>query len=270
MRKVVFLFLGCLLAAPVHSQEVIVEGDAPKVPDLSRFLPKEGFEEDGRRTLSAFPKNLGRSFVGVFSKESLVPFLVGSGITATSSFMDGGAHSFMASQGDRLGKVGGTAGSFPVMASVTAGLFVAGRFTGPGAFRSATYDMTQAVLVGSVYTTAIKHAVSRTRPDGSDNLSFPSGHTSNAFAMATVANSHFGPKVGIPSFLAASLIGASRVQSNKHNLSDVIAGATLGYIVGRTVVRENGEPAGRKTQFQLVPSTDARGTGVGAGVNITW
>jgi hypothetical protein len=88
--------------------------------------------------------------------------------------------------------------------------------------------------------------------------------------MATVANSHFGPKVGIPSFLAASLIGASRIQSNKHNLSDVIAGATLGYIVGRTVVRENGEPVGRKTRFELVPTTDARGTGVGAGVNITW
>src|SRR5262245_37931222 len=272
MRNCLFLVLGCLLAVPARSQDqdVVVSGDAPKVPDLSRFLPKEGFDEDGRRTLGAFPKNLGRSFVGVFSKESLVPFLVGSGLTATSSFMDGGAHSFMTSQGDRLGKMGGTAGGFPVMASVTAGLFVAGRFSGPGTFRSATYDMAQAVIVDSVYTTAIKYAVQRPRPDGSNNLSFPSGHTSSAFAMATVANAHFGPKVGIPSFLAASLIGASRVQSNKHNLSDVVAGATLGYIVGRTVVRENGEPVRGKAHFSLVPSTDAQGTGVGAGVNITW
>ncbi len=270
MRKGVFLLLGGLLAAPLQAQEVIIGGDAPKVPDLTRFLPKEGFEEDGRRTLGAFPKNLGRSFVGVFSKESLVPFLVGSGLTATSSFMDGGAHSFMKSQGDQLGKVGGKAGGFPVMASVTLGLFAAGRMSGPGSFRSATYDIAQAVIVDNVYTTIAKKAVHRTRPDGSDNLSFPSGHTSSAFAMATVANAHFGPKVGIPSFLAASLIGASRIQSGKHNLSDVLAGATLGYIVGRTVVRENGEPAGRKTQIQLVPSTDAQGTGVGAGVNISW
>src|SRR5262245_33892854 len=269
MRNGSVLILGCLLAAPLQAQE-LPSGDAPQPPDLSRFLPKSGFEEDGRRTLGAFPKNLGRSFVGVFSKESLAPFLIGAGATATASFMDGSAQRFAVSQSDTLGKVGSQAGGFPVMASVTVGLFAAGRFTGPGAFRSATYDMAQAVIVGSVYTTAVKYAVGRTRPDGSNNLSFPSGHTSNAFAMATVAEYHFGPKVGIPAYLAASFIGASRIQSNKHYLSDVVAGAALGYIVGKTVVRENGEPLEKKTRFQLVPSSDARGTGVGAGVNITW
>jgi membrane-associated phospholipid phosphatase len=269
MRYGVFLILGCLLAAPLQAQEV-PSGDAPQPPDLTRFLPKGGFEEDGRRTLGAFPKNLGRSFVGVFSKESLVPFLIGAGATATSSFMDASTQRFATAQSPTFGKIGGQAGGFPVMASVTVGLFAAGRFTGPGAFRSATYDMAQAVIVDGVYTTITKHAVGRTRPDGSNTLSFPSGHTSSAFAMATVANEHFGPRIGIPAYLAASLIGASRIQSNKHHLSDVVAGAALGYIVGKTVVRENGEPVRGKTRFALVPSTDARGTGVGAGINITW
>ena len=36
--------------------------------------------------------------------------------------------------------------------------------------------------------------------------------------------------------------GVSRLQRNKHYLSDVLAGATLGYIVGRTVARVNGRP----------------------------
>jgi hypothetical protein len=88
--------------------------------------------------------------------------------------------------------------------------------------------------------------------------------------MATVAEYHFGPKIGIPAYLAAGFIGASRLQSNKHYLSDVVAGAALGYIVGKTVVRENGEPVKGQTRISLVPSTDAQGSGVGAGVNITW
>ncbi len=269
MRYGVLVILGSLLAAPIQAQDA-PSGDAPKPPDLSRFLPKEGFPEDGRRTLSAFPKNLGRSFVGVFSKDNLFPFLAGAAATATSSYMDTSAQTFMTARSDQFGKLGAQAGGFPVMASVTVGLFAAGRFTGPGTFRAATYDMAQAVIVDSVYTTIAKHAVNRTRPDGSDNLSFPSGHTSSAFAMATVAEAHFGPKVGVPAYLAAGFIGASRIQSDKHYLSDVIAGAALGYIVGRTVVRENGEPLRRKTQIQLVPSTDASGTGVGAGVHISW
>ncbi len=269
MRYAVLVILGSLAASPVRAQSE----DSPRPPDLNdlhRFLPKEGFQEDGRRTLSAFPKNLGRSFVGVFSKDNLLPFLVGAGVTATSSFMDANAQSFMTAKDDQFGKLGAQAGGFPVMASVTVGLFAAGRFSGPGTFRAATYDMAQAVIVDGVYTSIAKHAVNRTRPDGSNNLSFPSGHTSSAFAMATVANAHFGAKIGIPAYLAAGFIGASRIQSNKHHLSDVAAGATLGYIVGKTVVRENGEPMGRQTRFSLVPSTDARGTGVGAGVNISW
>jgi membrane-associated phospholipid phosphatase len=40
----------------------------------------------------------------------------------------------------------------------------------------------------------------------------------------------------------ASAVAVSRLQRNKHYLSDVMAGATLGYIVGRTVVRVNGRP----------------------------
>src|SRR5262249_34019131 len=115
-----------------------------------------------------------------------------------------------------------------------------------------------------------KHAVGRTRPDGSNNMSFPSGHTSNAFAMATVAEYHFGPKVGIPAYLAASLIGASRIQSNKHYLSDVVAGAAPRPLVGKPSVGENGEPIKGKARISLVPSTDAQGTGVGAGLSIAW
>jgi membrane-associated phospholipid phosphatase len=260
--------LGVLLAAPLKAQTT---DETPTAPDLGRFLPKDGSSEvDGRRTLSAFPKNLGRSFIGVFSKDNLAPLLVGGSIAASSTVFDQSATAFAMRQGDGLGKIGATAGGMTVMAPLALGVFTAGRFAGPGTFRAASYDMTQAIIVSTVYTSLLKTAFPRERPDGSDNKSFPSGHASAAFAWATVANYHWGPKVGIPSFVAAAAIGLSRVQHDKHNLSDVLAGATLGYIVGRTVVRENGAPLKHRVQWSIAPATDAQGGGAGAGVSVTW
>ena len=61
-------------------------------------------------------------------------------------------------------------------------------------------------------------------------------------AIASVASAHYGMKVGIPAYVAASAIGVSRLRSNDHWLSDVVAGAALGSLVGWTVVRQNDKP----------------------------
>lgn len=241
----------------------------PAPSDLARFLPKD-HPEDGRRTIGALPKNIGRSFVGVFSKNNLAPFLIGVAATGTGSILDTQAKSLLAGKADDLGATGATAGGLTVMAPLTLSLFTVGRFTHDSTFRAFSYDATQAMVVNGIYTEIFKKAVGRTRPDGSDRLSFPSGHASSAFALATVAERHYGWKVGVPSYLAASAIGLSRIERSKHYLSDVLAGATLGVITGRTVVRTNGEPAGRQRSFTLTPMTDAQGTGVGVGASVSW
>lgn len=232
-------------------------------------LAEEGFG-DGRRTLGAFPKNLGRGFVSVFSRESVRPFLVGALAAGAGSFADTRTNTMFSGRAPGFGKVGSTAGGIVGMAPLTVGLFVAGRASRDTKFRAATYDLAEATIVTGVYTSVLKAAVHRPRPDGSNNLSFPSGHTSSAFAMASVAEAHYGPKVGVPAFALASAIGLSRIESNKHNLSDVLAGATLGYIVGHSVVHSNGEPVGRQKRFTLTPATDANGGGMGAGVSVSW
>jgi hypothetical protein len=68
-------------------------------------------------------------------------------------------------------------------------------------------------------------------------------------------------------YALAGFIGASRIERHKHHLSDVVAGATIGFIVGRTVTREDGEPVRREKRFSVVPMSDAQGGGVGAGVS---
>ena len=239
-------------------------------PDLSRFLPKEDLERDGRRTLGSFPKNLGRSFIGVFSKESLNPFLVGAGFAGSAFLVDSHAQSALQGRAPEISHAASSAGGLKYMVPATLGLFAAGRFAEGSRFRAFSYDATQAVIVNAVYTDVLKRITTRPRPDGSNNLSFPSGHTSTAFAWATVAQAHYGWKAGIPSYLAATTIGLSRVTNDKHHLSDVLAGATIGYITGRTVVRTNGEPVGRHKTVTLHPMTDAQGTGVGVGASLSW
>ena len=76
------------------------------------------------------------------------------------------------------------------------------------------------------------------RPANSSYTSFPSGHTTVAFAAATVfameyKNSKFVP---IIAYTAATLIGLSRLIENQHWSSDVLVGAALGYLCGRQVV----------------------------------
>ncbi len=79
-------------------------------------------------------------------------------------------------------------------------------------------------------TLATKFIVSKKRPDGSDNNSFPSGHTSVTFQGAVFIHKRYGWKIAIPAYLGASFVGFSRVYSDRHFIEDVVAGAALGAI----------------------------------------
>ena len=96
-------------------------------------------------------------------------------------------------------------------------------------------DLVRAQVVNVTLTFGLKLAVGRERPDSSDSRSFPSGHASCSFATATVLQRHYGWRAGVPAYLVASYIAASRMNENKHYLSDIVFGAALGIVAGRTV-----------------------------------
>ena len=81
-------------------------------------------------------------------------------------------------------------------------------------------------------TWVLKETIPEMRPDGSDNKSFPSGHTSVSFASAATLQNRYGWKVGIPAHLAAAFVGVARVKADKHHWHDVFVGAALGEITG--------------------------------------
>lgn len=85
---------------------------------------------------------------------------------------------------------------------------------------------------------AIKNGVRRRRPFDKlegiqnrvvppDEFSFPSGHTSAAFMIATITIYYF-PVIGILTYAWATLVGISRVLLGVHYPSDILAGLTLG------------------------------------------
>jgi membrane-associated phospholipid phosphatase len=264
-------------ATPIRDSAEALQESAPvqepsQEPQLSpRDFDTRNFLDlpEDRRTMGAFPKNLGRNFVGVFSGQNLFPFAVGAGLTTFASAFDGHTEQALKGACSVCGHTGAKMGGAAMVPAVAA-LFVAGRFAPEGRFKAMTYDFAQAMVVNGAYTGLLKYTVKRERPDGSDSLSFPSGHTSTAFSLATVATHHYGWKVGVPAYALASCIGLTRIEQDRHHLSDVIAGATLGLVVGRTVSRLDSQAANRKRLVSISPATDANGQGIGLSLSASW
>jgi len=82
-------------------------------------------------------------------------------------------------------------------------------------------------------TWALKVGVGRRRPSGGPH-SFPSGHTATAFAAAPVISRTYGRGPGALAYGVATLTALARIEDDRHYLSDVIAGAAIGIIAGRT------------------------------------
>lgn len=116
--------------------------------------------------------------------------------------------------------------------------------------QNTTLTALESATIAAVLTTIGKHAFHRTRPYKTDNphefdignfkssnVSFPSGHTGTAFAIATVFAEAYKDKKIIPilAYSAATLAGLSRIHDNKHWASDVAMGAVLGYAAGKFV-----------------------------------
>ncbi len=80
-----------------------------------------------------------------------------------------------------------------------------------------------------VATHSLKNIVDKKRPDGGDHA-FPSGHTSMAFQGAGFIHKRYGLEYGIPAYLGAAFVGYSRVKSDRHDTTDVLAGAALGLV----------------------------------------
>lgn len=127
-----------------------------------------------------------------------------------------------------------------------------------------TYDvgktMFSALMINSM-TVLIGQSATYDRGPNGERGTFPSGHTSSSFVMASVLHRAYGHAVGAPLYGLAALVAAERIDSGEHYLSDVVMGGVIGLVIGHTVA------AGREPEFygwKLVPyvSPHSGSTGV--------
>jgi hypothetical protein len=133
---------------------------------------------------------------------------------------------------------------------VLGGFYLGGLLSGDTRARDTGFDGAVASLTSAVITSVVKEVVGRKRPNQAigafdfrpfgGSASFPSGHTTQAFAVASaIATSYDSRWVAVGSYGVATLVGLARVHHQAHFASDVVAGAAIGTAVGRTVVLTN-------------------------------
>jgi hypothetical protein len=148
-----------------------------------------------------------------------------------------------------------------------------GEVDGGSTAKNTAMDALTASIIGpGLIGTSVKYAVGRVRPNAatstfefkpySGNQSFPSGHASQAFAVATaIAENYPSWWVQTLCYGGAGLVGYARIEQNAHYTSDVVAGALLGWSVARAVVhRHNGPPKPNKLSW--TPFANGNGYGL--------
>ena len=120
------------------------------------------------------------------------------------------------------------------------------------------WTMMTALSVTWLATEGLKALRHNETPNGK-SWAWPSGHTSSSFTVASVLDEFYGPKVGVPAYALASLVGYRMMDAGDHWASDVVFGATLGWVVGHTIAGKHKklEIAGFKVLPRIASNTNS-------------
>lgn len=180
---------------------------------------------------------------------------------------------------------------------LTVGTYAVGRIAGNHTVSEVGLHAAEALVVSAAATEFVKGLAGRNRPylqradaddfvilngfTGGGFTSFPSGHTSAAFALAAVVDRegavnwpHAARIVTPVTYGLASLVGLSRIYKDRHWMSDVAVGALVGEYSGLIVERFNRRHPHNALERWLVPSAvvPERDTGAhgASGVMLEW
>ncbi|BDU68950.1 hypothetical protein GETHOR_10510 [Geothrix oryzae] len=272
---------------PIPSQGApIPTNPAPKAPESAMATPAMGSSSDPDR-FSNLPRLLLDDAGHVVSAPARWDrsdwVAVGAGTAAvvgvgllldrsTDRFMTNHANASWDRAAKNVQKFGGTPSVL-----IAGGTYLAGvAFKDPEVRATGIDTMVTMGLAQLLLTIPLKTVAGRSRPNEgkgthdfhplNGGASFPSGHTTQAFALASVISEHADrPWVSGLSYGLAGLVGLSRVEQRQHFLSDVVAGGLIGTFVGKAVVAHNQAlraDARRKVSMSFSPIFQPGGYGV--------
>ena len=152
---------------------------------------------------------------------------------------------------DQVARVAKEMGNGKVLLPVLGVTLLAGEALGSERMVDVAGHALQAGVAAGVIATGVKFLTGRERPNsatGADEFSpfktgdtsFPSGHTALAFGMATALAAEIpGAWDDVGFYGLATATGLSRINDNRHWLSDVVAGAAVGVLAGRWATRSH-------------------------------
>jgi hypothetical protein len=169
---------------------------------------------------------------------------LGGGLALAAHPADASVNARLQSQsdaGDDWWAPGKYVGGTTAQIALSMGTYAFGRWRHQPKVAHLGMDLVQAQVLTEMIVEPLKWSTQRLRPDGSNSLSFPSGHAAITFATATVIERHLGWRKAILGYGIASYVAVSRLHDNRHWLSDVVFGAAVGTIAGRSVVHHRAD-----------------------------
>jgi membrane-associated phospholipid phosphatase len=188
--------------------------------------------------------NLGEDIKNLPAMQNVYIAAIGGGLALAAHPGDQAFNAKLLSHYDAVNTAflpGKYLGGIAEQVAFSVGTYAVGRLRDQPKAAHLGMDLLQAQILSEILIEPIKFATRRERPDGSNNLSFPSGHAAVTFATATVIERHLGWRKAVIGYAIASYVAMSRIHDNKHYLSDVMFGAAVGTIAGRTVVHHEAD-----------------------------
>lgn len=180
----------------------------------------------------------------LWKSESTRTLLAGLALTRIAHHYDGPAGRDAARSWAETVDIGDSYGNGLYLGALTATVWGYGALTGHADARQTGGSMMKGLILDAIVVNSLKSAVGRTRPDGTDARSFPSGHTTAAFTISTVLYRRHGWKIGVPALGLAAFTAIARMEDKRHYLSDVVAGATIGIAIGQLVSPKDRDKVG--------------------------
>jgi hypothetical protein len=194
--------------------------------------------------IKAMVKGLIIDFKYLPSTENLMWAGIGGGLAAAVHPLDDNVNRGLVGNNaaENFFKAGEVLGSLPVLLGSASIVYAVGRLKDEPKVSHVGMDLIQSLAMTEILTETVKYATRRQRPDLSGKNSFPSGHASDTFAFATALERHLGWRYAVPAYTLASYVAISRLPANRHWFSDVVFGAAVGIIAGRTVTSHEANP----------------------------
>ncbi|QPJ62790.1 MAG: phosphatase PAP2 family protein [Candidatus Nitronauta litoralis] len=210
------------------------------------------------------------------TRDWLTAGLIG-GTTVALGFLDEKVHEEIEENPSKARKdflkVGEVVGDGGYAAAYLSLFYLTGLFRDDEELKSTALLATESFLISGAFTLTLKHLIGRERPNNTteaddfagpfagEGLAFPSGHTTTAFAIATVFAKQYERHIWVPplAYTLATMTALSRVNENVHWTSDVFFGAAIGYFTAAALHKLHSNPNVPKLMVRPMVSSARQG-----------